>query len=236
MADWDQFSGMYDEIFLESPQYVDTIERMVAYIEDGDGKSILDLGCGTGNIISRVLERFPEASVAGIDPSEGMRETTANRFSDNPSVTVSDGNALDIPLASDRFDYVLSNLVLHHLLPEERERCAREIARVLKPEGRLIYADMFSGVDGPPDDPERCRDIIEKFTSAALYCLDHGAHEMMMIILQTLPADLKNDGEYLTTTGVWGDVLCASGFEDISVSEVPPKGLGIYIISATLAS
>lgn len=235
MADWDKFSGMYDEIFLENPQYVDTVARMVACIGDGDGKSILDLGCGTGNIISRVLERFPGASVTGIDPSEGMREKTANRFSDNPSVTISDGNALDIPLASDRFDYVLSNLVLHHLLPEDRERCAREIARVLKPGGSLIYADMFSSVDGPPDDPERCRDIIKKFTSAALYCLDHGAHEMMMIILQTLPADIKNDGEYLTTTGVWSNVLRAAGFDGTDVTEVPPGGLGIHIIRATLA-
>ncbi|MBU4175419.1 MAG: class I SAM-dependent methyltransferase [Actinobacteria bacterium] len=235
MADWDQFSGIYDEIFLESPQYVDTVERMVANIEHGDVKSILDLGCGTGNIINAVLKRFPEASVTGIDPSEGMRETTAVRFADNPRVRVSDGNALSIPLGSGEFDYVLSNLVLHHLLPEERGACAGEIARVLKPGGRLVYADMFSGVDGPPDDPERCRDIIEKFTGAALYCLDHGAYEMMMIILQTLPADLKNDGEYLTTTGVWGDVLCAAGFEDISVGEVPPKGLGIHIIRATLS-
>ncbi len=235
MADWDQFSGMYDEIFLESPQYVDTVERMAAYIEHGDGKSVLDLGCGTGNIINAVLERFPEASVTGIDPSEGMRETTANRFSENPLVTVADGTALDIPLASNRFDYVLSNLVLHHLLPEERGTCVGEIARVLKPGGGLVYADMFCSVDGPPDDPERCRDIIEKFTSAALYCLDHGAYEMMMIILQTLPADLKNDGEYLTTTGVWGDVLHAAGFEGISVGEVPPKGLGIHIIQATLS-
>jgi len=235
MADWNQFSGMYDEIFLESPQYVDTVERIVTYMEDGADNSVLDLGCGTGNIINAVLERFPEASVTGIDPSEGMRETTANRFSGNPSVTVSDGDALDIPIASDRFDYVLSNLVLHHLLPEERGACAGEMARVLKPGGRLVYADMFCGVDGPPDDPERCRDIIEKFTSAALYCLDHGAQEMMMVILQTLPADLKNDGEYLTTTEVWGNVLRAAGFEGISVSEVPPTGLGIHIIQATLA-
>jgi SAM-dependent methyltransferase len=235
VADWDQFSKRYDDIFLDNPQYVETIERMVVHIKDGDGDSILDLGCGTGNIISRLLEEFPNASVVGLDPSEGMRRATEERFSGNPRVEVSDGNALEMPLDSNRFDYVLSNLALHHLRPEERGACAGEIARVLKPEGRLIYADMFCDVDGPPRDPERCRDIIEKFTGCALYCLEQGAYEMMLIILGTLPLDIKNEGEYLTTTGVWSDVLGAAGFADITVVEVPPHGLGIHIIQATLA-
>lgn len=236
MADWDHFSGIYDDIFLESPQYVDTVESMAGYIEGGTGISILDLGCGTGNVTNEVLKRFPGASVTGVDPSEGMRKTVANRFSDNPSFTVLEGNALDIPLASDRFDYALSNLVLHHLAPDERGACALEIARVLKPGGKLVYADMFSGVEGPPGDPKRCRDIIEKFTASALYCLDHGALEMMMVILRTLPADITNDGEYLTTTGVWSDILGAAGFRQVAVTEVPPAGLGIYIINAALPS
>lgn len=235
MADWDQFSKRYDDIFLENPQYVETIERMVTSIEDGDGSSILDLGCGTGNIIWRVLDRFPNASIVGLDPSEGMREATAGRFSGSPLVEVSDGNALEMPLDSNRFEYVLSNLALHHLRPEERDACAGEIARVLRPGGSLIYADMFCGVDGPPDDPERSRDIIEKFINSALYCLEQGAREMMLIILETLPLDIKNEGEYLTTTGVWSDILGASGFGGITVTEVPPRGLGIHIIRATLS-
>jgi len=33
---------------MEDPLYRDVIERMVSLVEDGDGKDILDLGCGTG--------------------------------------------------------------------------------------------------------------------------------------------------------------------------------------------
>jgi ubiquinone/menaquinone biosynthesis C-methylase UbiE len=234
VAHWDTFSKDYDRIFLEYPQYIETLRFMIEQLDDANGKSILDLGCGTGNFISRVIDVYPEARILGVDPSEGMRDTCGRRFSGNPDVQISAGDALAIPFDDDRFDYVTSNLALHHITPDDRENCASEIARVLKKGGTLIYADMFCDVDAPPDDPARTRDIIEKIVGVALYCLDHGAHDMMMIMLKTLPADVAGDGEYMTTPGVWMDALRTAGFERIEVTDVPPGEFGLKILRATL--
>jgi ubiquinone/menaquinone biosynthesis C-methylase UbiE len=234
MVDWDKFAGDYDSVFLESPLYRDTIERMTALVQDGDKKSILDLGCGTGTISEVLLTKFPGARILGVDPSAGMRDVYAERFNNEEGVSVDEGNSLAVPSVDDYFDCVLSNLALHHVLPEQRDDCAAELARVLKPGGAFIYADLFCDVDGPPGDVQRSRDLIEKGVSHALYCLEHGAYQLMILLLRALPWNLENDGEYITTTEVWIQALRRAGFIDIEVTHVPPEEVGTRIIHARL--
>ncbi|MFH1150202.1 MAG: class I SAM-dependent methyltransferase [Actinomycetota bacterium] len=236
MADWDSFSQDYDRIFKENPLYLDSIARLVGHLEDRTGMAVLDLGCGTGNVSAAVLERFPSAHVRGVDPSEGMRAQYAERLGAAGDVEVKIGDALGIPYDRDSFDFLVTQLALHHVPPEDRGRCAAELARVLKPGGRLVYADMFTDVDGEPFDPERSRDIINKMTAAALFCLDHGAYEMMQIMLATLPRDLSNEGEYMTTEAVWREALEGAGFEVLEVETIPPVEIGMRIIVAELPS
>lgn len=234
MADWDRFSEDYDRIFLENPQYTDTIERMVEVVEDADGIHVLDLGCGTGNVTARLLERFGgcRIDVVAVDPSAGMRQKYGGRFGGLGAVEVREGDALSIPGIDSGFDYVFSNLALHHLPPEHRGECAAELLRVLAPGGVLIYADMFCDVEGDPHDPVRVKDIVDKMVGVALYCLDHGAYDMMQVMLSTLPADISNEGEYLTTGEVWKGILEEAGFVNAEVRPVPPEQFGVKIIVA----
>lgn len=234
MADWDSFSEDYDRVFIENPQYIDTIERMLEAVEDADGIHALDLGCGTGTVTERLLERFGgcRIDVVGVDPSAGMRDKYRARFAGRQAVEVREGDALGIPAIDNGFDYLFSNLALHHLPPEQRSQCGSELLRVLAPGGVLVYADMFCDVDSDPDDPVRVKDIVDKMVGVALYCLDHGAFEMMQVMLATLPADISNEGEYLTTGDVWKGVLEEAGFEDVEVRPVPPEQFGVKIILA----
>jgi len=145
---------------------------------------------------------------------------------------VAQGHALGIPAAADSFDCAVSNLALHHVPPDERAACAAELFRVLKPGGRLVYADMFCDVDADPRNPVRVKDIVDKIVGVAMYCLDHGAYDMMQVMFSTLPADISGEGEYLTTGDVWKGVLEAAGFGAVEVHGVPPVEFGIKIIVA----
>lgn len=149
MADWDKFSEDYDRIFLEYPQYRFIMKRMTELLEDANGKSVLDLGCGTGNLMAAVLEAYPEVRLFGIDPSDGMRQACTKRLAGRENVQVTAGYALEIPFDDGKFDFVMTNLALHHVAPDDRRKCAGEIARVLKKGGTLTYSDMFCNVDGP---------------------------------------------------------------------------------------
>jgi ubiquinone/menaquinone biosynthesis C-methylase UbiE len=227
MADWDTFASDYDRIFLENPAYVEILDTMARQLEPREGLEVLDLGCGTGNATAAVLEHVAEARVTAMDPSAGMRDTASKRFKDDERVTVKEGDALNIPASDASFDALISNLAIHHVAPELRPKGAAEMARVLRPGGTLLYSDMFTDIDSTGRDPERMKDLIDKQAGMAAFCLDHGAFDMAIVLLQTLPADLKEDGEYKTTTGVWEALLDEAGFD---IERVMDFRFGLRII------
>jgi len=233
MADWDQIAGHFDEAFLADPMYTHMLESVVERILDGDGRKVLDLGCGTGNLIALILERHPASHIVGIDPSAGMREVSSERFRDRSEVEIAAGDALDIPFPDGSFDIIVSSLALHHVPPDLKASCAQELARVLAPGGLFVHADPFCGVPGTPDDPEWWRDVIERMVAKAVYSLEHGAWNMMLGELKAIPQVLRGEGEYLITVEEWEAVLGNAGFGDFEVTDIPPIDLN-KIISCTL--
>lgn len=231
MVDWDEFSTQYDDLIPGNPHYIHTLGEIVDSVEYGEDSYILDLGCGTGNNLASLAERFTDAKLFGVDPSQGMRRICENRFSQNPGVEVRAGDALDIPFPDEKFDYLVSNIALHHVEPDKRGRCALELFRVLKKGGKLVYSDMFLDVDGPPEDSGRCRDVIQKLVAGALYCLDHGKYETMIFMLRSLPPILQCDGEYFTTSDTWLEILENAGFRNLAYKVVTPVELGVRIIT-----
>jgi ubiquinone/menaquinone biosynthesis C-methylase UbiE len=81
--------------------------------------------------------------VFGIDASPEMI-TRANKKAKKQGIDVPFQNGVveALPFPDTRFDLVLSSLMLHHLPKNAREKCAREIARVLRPNGRVLVVDF----------------------------------------------------------------------------------------------
>ena len=233
MADWDEVAGRFDDAFLADPTYARMLESMVETIPGCDGRYFLDLGCGTGNLIAMILERYPASHIVGIDPSAGMRQVSSERFRDRSEVEIAAGDALNIPFPDGSFDIVVSSLALHHVPPDLKDSCARELARALKPGGLLVHADPFCGVPRNPDDPEWWRDVIERMVAKAVYSLEHGAWNMMLGETKAIPLVLRGEGEYLITVEEWEAVLSGAGFGGFEVTDIPPIDLN-KIVSCTL--
>ena len=95
-------------------------------------RSILDVGCGTGEITARLGELFPQASLTGVDLEEPHLERARVRC---PQARFEKGDALALQFGDAQFDLA----VCRHLLqavPDAR-RVVEEMVRVLKPGGRL---------------------------------------------------------------------------------------------------
>lgn len=101
-----------------------------------DKSAVLDVGCGTGEIIARLAERYPGASFTGIDLDEQhLARARARCTAYGSRVRFDVGDALSLPFGDATFDLV----VCRHLLQAvpDASRVLAEIRRVLRPEGRM---------------------------------------------------------------------------------------------------
>jgi ubiquinone/menaquinone biosynthesis C-methylase UbiE len=99
----------------------------------------LDVGSGTGRFTPALAQAF--GPVTGVEPSVRMREV-AQAQSGHPDVRYVAGSAEDIPVPPGSADYALMFLSWHHV--QDKPAAARELARVLRPGGRLLLRANFS--------------------------------------------------------------------------------------------
>jgi SAM-dependent methyltransferase len=122
---------------------------LVAALDPGPKDRAIDIGTGGGHAALALAPSV--ASVAAIDPTPEMlavaRNLGAERGIANVTFTQAAADALPFPDAS--FDVAMSRLSVHHwALPG---RAFREIARVVRPGGRLAFVDLVAPEDGPLD-------------------------------------------------------------------------------------
>ncbi|MCR0326145.1 MerR family transcriptional regulator [[Clostridium] innocuum] len=143
--DFDSFATVYDEVVQHPstdglPFYVD-YERVLdetARIAAKRGSTVLDIGCGTGNLTERLLRKGLQ--VVGVDQSLEMLVQAKKKL---PSVLLHQGTFLALPFEKQEFDTITASYAFHHCDEEERLLAVREMKRVLRSGGRIIIADLM---------------------------------------------------------------------------------------------
>ena len=97
-----------------------------------------DLGCGTGQV-SDALAPFVRRVVA-VDDSSAMLTAARERLSRHANAEVRNGDLEKLPIDDLQLDAAILFLVLHYLA--EPAAVLREVARVLRPGGRLLVVDL----------------------------------------------------------------------------------------------
>jgi arsenite methyltransferase len=114
------------------------------------GATVVDVGCGGGmDLLLAALHVGPTGRAIGVDMTAEMREQAAAgaRACGLANVDVRDGDATKLPVEDASVDVVISNGVLN-LVPL-KDRAIAEIARVVKPGGRVQIADIVIGEELP---------------------------------------------------------------------------------------
>ncbi|MDE2892235.1 MAG: ubiquinone/menaquinone biosynthesis methyltransferase [Chloroflexota bacterium] len=145
------------EMFSRLVPHYDRMNRLMTAGRDGRWRTlavdasqphdaaVLDLGAGTGDL-SAEFRRQGAARVIGLDISAAMLVRADEKFG-HGGVDWLQGDALQLPFVDESFDIVASAFVMRNL-PDLAGSFA-EMARVLKPGGRLIGLDITH----PPDTP-----------------------------------------------------------------------------------
>jgi ubiquinone/menaquinone biosynthesis C-methylase UbiE len=114
----------------------------LARVQPGD--IVLDVGCGTGTLALEAQRAVGSAGrVYGIDPGEEqIARARAKAARRRLAVEFRVGVIEQLPFPDAMFDVVCSTLMMHHLPSSLKGQGLAEVARVLKPGGRLVIADF----------------------------------------------------------------------------------------------
>jgi ubiquinone/menaquinone biosynthesis C-methylase UbiE len=119
-------------------------QQTVALARIQPSERVLEVGCGTGDVaLAASAYVGPSGAVAGIDPAPEMiavARAKAARAARAVDFQVGVIEALAFPDGT--FDVVLSSLMMHHLPDDLKRQGLAEIARVLKPGGRVLIVDI----------------------------------------------------------------------------------------------
>ena len=121
---------------------------------------VLDVGCGTGELLRRLRAKYPIAVLAGLDPVAEMLDVAKDKLSGNEDLRV--GYADSLPWDAGSFDVLVSCNMFHYIThPVE---ALREMARVVRPGGFLVLTDWC-------DDYFACRvcNLYLRLTNRAFY-------------------------------------------------------------------
>ena len=113
----------------------------------GSEPTVLDIGAGTGIFTSRLLQRYPKATVTLLDFSDNMLEIAQKKFSGNERIAYTLGDYCQTELGSAQYDIVISALSLHHLNPEEKRAFFAKVQNSLNEGGEFVNADIVINAD-----------------------------------------------------------------------------------------
>lgn len=137
------WSSRYDRSVLQRMLFEPSFRLLLSRLELEPTARVLDVGCGTGNLLACVADQFPQVELVGIDMCRPMLEQGCSKLGDRAQFIQADSERL--PLPSKYFDVLLNTHCFHHF--PDQARAVSEMYRVVKPGGEVFVVDGWR--DGP---------------------------------------------------------------------------------------
>ena len=176
-----RWAATYDEF--PNPLLAREERYLMPLLPDLTGKDVLDLACGTGRWLQKLLERGARSGV-GVDYSTAMLRVASRKATIGNQLACAD--CLRLPFRASIFDFGICSFALSHI--QDLKQMAHELARVMKPNGIVFVSDLHPEAyargwrtgfrDGrgacqiavPPPAAEQ---VVRAFYSGGFECLTH---------------------------------------------------------------
>ncbi len=137
---WDKVAGLYQTKFMDLDMYDDTYARFCALIAKSPA-TILEIGCGPGNITKRLLANRPDFQVYAIDASPRMIELAELNI---PTAKFSVMDCRQIGSLTLKFDGIIAGFCMPYLSKEDNQKLIADCASLLRP-GGIFYFSLIKG-------------------------------------------------------------------------------------------
>lgn len=134
---WDAQAAVYETPRVTDPFYMLAVERAAREMAPRPGELVLDAGCGTGLTLRRYWR--PGVRVVALDLSLSSLRV-CQRTGPTDGMTFVRGDLTRLPFADGTFDRVCCANAIQQLPGDLRRQVVRELARVVKPGGRVVVS------------------------------------------------------------------------------------------------
>ncbi len=106
-----------------------------------DGMSVIELGCGPGFLIEKLMDAFPGMEITGMEVDPFLVRYAGDYLQTKgfTRCKVLLGSIMDTGLPGNSFDFAITRLVLEHL--PDPVHAVKEVHRILKPGGKAVFID-----------------------------------------------------------------------------------------------
>lgn len=136
---FDRWAPHYDILFT-TIFYQAIHKRLLESIATPPAAPVLDLGCGTGRLLGRLGQEFPEVSGIGLDLSPEMVQQAAARNCYPDRFQFQVGEASQLPFGDATFATVFNTLSFLHY--PDPQAVFQEVCRILVPGGQFYLVDI----------------------------------------------------------------------------------------------
>ncbi len=137
---WKRIAKLYEEKFMDMDIYDDTYSLFCSELSKPNA-SILEIGCGPGNITRQLRSRLPQATILATDVASEMIEVAKNNVG-NVQFEVLD--AREINSLTEKFDAIISGFCVLYLDQSDLTTLIQHSAALLNDQG-IIYLSFIEG-------------------------------------------------------------------------------------------
>lgn len=137
---WNKLAQLYEDKFMHLTYYNESYDCLCAAINNRNA-TILELGCGPGNITKYLLEKCPDYKILGTDISENMI-TLAQK--NNPTARFQILDARTILSLNQTFDAIINGFCLPYISAEEADTLIQNCNQLLYDNG-ILYISFVEG-------------------------------------------------------------------------------------------
>jgi ubiquinone/menaquinone biosynthesis C-methylase UbiE len=220
--DWfKDWSNEYDSTLGKVKRHHKLLDLVVDSSGVKDGNMVLDIGCGTGFLSLKFLQKA-DCLIYGIDNSSEMLEifkSKIEKFDLSEKISLELGDAENLDFGNKKFDIIASTVTLHHV--ENKYPIIKKIYELLKPDGKFVLGDIDVDTTGNLQDPKRLLRIMDFLKEEFVLALKEGGVKAFSRMYDNGKKHILNDGEFCVSFKQWKEICKKANFKKITIKPLP---------------